>query len=60
MLVKFVRDATLDEVKYKKGDTKEYPDSIARLLIDTGDVVAIANETKSPMDFGKKKSDHSG
>lgn len=54
MLVKFVRDATLDEVAYKKGDTKEYSDNIAHLLIETGDVMEVSNVEKPVYDFGKK------
>lgn len=44
MLVKFVRDTELDGVKYKKGDTKEYPDPIALLLIETTSVVEVKRD----------------
>ena len=46
MLVKFVRDTTLDGILYRKGETKEYPDPIARKLIDTTSVVEAEQEEK--------------
>lgn len=56
MLVKFVRDTTLDGVLYKKGETKEYPDPIARKLIDTTSVVEAEREkTPEPKDDKKRK-----
>lgn len=56
MLVKFVRDTTLDGVLYKKGETKEYPDPIARKLIDTTSVVEAEREEPEPK--ATKKEGH--
>lgn len=54
MLVKFVRDTTLDGVLYRAGETKEYPDSIARKLIDTKSVVEAEREETPEPKVGRK------
>jgi hypothetical protein len=49
MRVKFVRDTTLDGILHQAGETKEYPDPIARKLIDTESVVEAEREIPEPV-----------